>query len=232
MHEKNKDSEMKKVGANLEQREKAELIAIIKQILRQQPELEWLLTTPLPTPTKRKGPIDPEVYRHQIIAALPPDDRRKRKHNTEGKLAAIKAIADGFARQEDYFAAVTIYEVLVTEVLKHYNAYADEYIAFSVILHGCIDGLDTCFAGEEDNLQMRQRVMKALFAIYRFYTDHSMDLDEDIPGLLVGNATPEERKVIAGWVREALSDAKASKWSTGSHEYGAFLLALEKGSIR
>jgi hypothetical protein len=40
---------------------------------------------------------------------------------------------------------------------------------------------------------MRLRVLRTLFAIYRFYTDSGMDLDEDIPGLLVGNTTPEER---------------------------------------
>ncbi|MGH2498309.1 MAG: HU family DNA-binding protein [Ktedonobacteraceae bacterium] len=34
---------------NLEQREKAELIAIIQHMLRQEPELQWLLMTPLPT---------------------------------------------------------------------------------------------------------------------------------------------------------------------------------------
>jgi len=32
----------------------------------------------------------------------------------------------------------------------------------SVILMGCIDGLDSCFAGEEDNPEMRQRVIRCL----------------------------------------------------------------------
>jgi hypothetical protein len=34
---------------NLEQREKPELIVIIQHMLRQEPELQWLLMTPLPT---------------------------------------------------------------------------------------------------------------------------------------------------------------------------------------
>jgi hypothetical protein len=34
---------------NLEQREKPELIAIIQHMLRQEPDLQWLLMTPLPT---------------------------------------------------------------------------------------------------------------------------------------------------------------------------------------
>ena len=221
---------MQNVDRELERREKPELITIIKQMLRQQPELEWLLKTPLPTSSKQKKPPDSEVYRRQIEAVLTAgSDRRKSRHDKEieRRLSAIKAIADDFAQQEDYFAAVTIYEVLVTEVLKHYHAYPDAYVAFSVILYGCIDGLDTCFAGEENSQQMRDRVIRALFAIYRFYTDMGMDLDEDIPGLLVGNTTPQERQVNAAWVREALSQIKDTKWGDQRRAYGAFLAALE-----
>ena len=62
----------------------------------------------------------------------------------------------------------------------------------------CIDGLDSSFAGEEDNQEMRLRVLRTLFAIYRFYTDSAMDLDEDIPDSLLSNTTAGERQVIAG----------------------------------
>jgi len=65
---------------NLEQREKPELMAIIQQMLRQEPELQWLLTTPLPTVSSRKSSIDPTVYRQQVLTAMSAgDDRRKRK---------------------------------------------------------------------------------------------------------------------------------------------------------
>ncbi len=55
---------------NLEQREKPELIAIIQHMLRQEPELQWLLMTPLPTVSSRKSSVDPEVYRQQVLAAM------------------------------------------------------------------------------------------------------------------------------------------------------------------
>jgi hypothetical protein len=139
-------------------------------------------------------------------------------------------IAEEFAANENYSAALTIYEVLVNEIIHHFNDYQDEYVAFCVTLTGCIDGLDTCFVGEEDNQEIRLRVLRTLFAIYRFYTNSEMDLDEDIPGLLVGNTTPGERQVIAGWVRDALAEAKGAKWSSSSRQqrYSTFLLALEK----
>ncbi len=212
---------------NLEQREKPELIAIIQHMLRQEPELQWLLMTPLPTASSRKSSLDPEVYRQQVLAAMSAGDyqRKRKRGEAQRRLTAIKTIADEFAAQENYAAALTIYEVLVNEVINHFNDYRDEYVAFSVILTGCIDGLDSCFAGEEDNPEIRLRVLQTLFAIYRFYTESGMDLDEDIPGLLVGNTTPEERRVIASWARDALTHKAA--WSS-SERYEALLAALER----
>ena len=214
---------------NLEHREKPKLIAIIQHILRQEPELPWLLMTPLPTVSSRKSSVDPEVYRQQVLAAMAAgESQRKRKRGeVERRLTAIKTIADEFAAQEQYAAALTIYEILVTEVIEHFNDYRDEYVAFCVILIGCIDGLDSCFAGEEDNPEMRLRVLRMLFAIFRFYTDSGMDLDEDIAGLLVGNTSPEERPVIAGWAQDALKHK--APWSSGER-YEILLAALERAN--
>ena len=214
---------------NLEQREKPELITIITHMLRQEPDLQWLLMTPLPTASSRKSPLDPEVYRQQVLAAMLTGDyqRKLKRGEVQRRLTAIKTIADEFAAQENYAAALTIYEILVTEVIEHFNDYRDEYVAFCVILIGCIDGLDSCFAGEEDNPEMRLRVLRTLFAIYRFYTDSGMDLDEDIAGLLVGNTSPEERQVIAGWAQDALK--QKATWSS-AERYEILLAALERAN--
>jgi hypothetical protein len=163
-----------------------------------------------------------------------PPGRRKLKP-VEQRLAAIKATADAFVEHEQYVAALTVYEVLVTEIIEHFNDYADDYIAFYVTLQGSVDGLDSCFAGEENNPQIRLRVLKTLFSIYRFYTDSYADLDEDIPGLLVGNTTPEEREIITTWVREALASLKVTRetgWGVGSNrrEYETLIARLAKGN--
>ena len=216
---------------NLEHREKSELIAIITHMLRQEPDLQWLLTTPLPTVSSQKASIDPELYHQQVLAAMAAGDyqRKRKRGEVQRRLIAIKTIADEFAAQEHYTAALTIYEVLVSTIIDHFNDYRDEYVAFSIILMDCIDGVDSCFAGEEENPEMRLRVIRLLFAIYRFSTDSSMDLDEDIPDLLIGNTAPEERQVLAGWLRDALSQTKV-EGSTGysRQRYETFLAALEQ----
>jgi hypothetical protein len=56
-----------------------------------------------------------------------------------------------------------------------------------------------------------------------------MDLDEDIPGLLVENTTPEERQIIAGWLHDVLSQTRAEGSAGYSRQrYEAFLAALER----
>ncbi|HVB25801.1 MAG TPA: hypothetical protein VNG51_27940 [Ktedonobacteraceae bacterium] len=220
--------DMDTLKKNLEQREKDELIAVIMNMVRQEPDMQGLLKTPLPTASSLMAVIDPKEYRQQVLAAMAvgENQRQRKRGEVERRLTAIRSIADEFAAQENYAAALTIYEVLVTEIIEHFNDYRDEYVAFSVMLMRCIDGLDSCFAGEEDNPEMRLRVLRTLFAIYRFYMDSGMDLDEDIPGLLVGNATSEEREIIAGWVRDALTHKAA--WDNRK-QYEALLAALERG---
>jgi hypothetical protein len=96
---------------NLKQREKSELIAIIQQMLRQEPDLQWLLATPLPTTSFQKASIDPKVYQQQVLAAMSAgENQRKRKRGeVQRRLTAIKIIADEFVAQEQYAAALTIY---------------------------------------------------------------------------------------------------------------------------
>jgi hypothetical protein len=98
--------------------------------------------------------------------------------------------------------------VLVTQVIECYHDPRDECVAFGVLPAGCIDGLDTCFADEAVNQEIRLLILRALYAIYRFYTGSAMELDEEIPGPLVGNTTLELRQVIAGRMREALFESK------------------------
>src|SRR6266567_7874742 len=227
---------MKTIQKDLEQREKSELIALIQQMLRQEPDLQWLLETPLPTSSPQQVSLDPEVYRQQVLGAMAAGDqpRKRKRHEVERRLTAIRAIADAFVEHQQYAAALTIHEVMVTEIIAHYNDYRDEYVTLSVILQSSIDGLDSCFAGEEDNPQIRLRVLQTLFRIYRFSTESSMDLDEDIPALLIGNTTTEERQIITQWVRDALASieqTRETRWGSESSrlKYETLIATLAKG---
>ena len=68
---------------NLEQREKPELIAIIQHMLLQEPDLQWLLATPLPTASSLKASIDPKIYQQQIVAAMSAGDYQRKPKRGE-----------------------------------------------------------------------------------------------------------------------------------------------------
>src|SRR6266446_900360 len=120
----------------LEKLEKPELVAIITHMLRQEPDLHWLITTPLPVASSQKASIDPKLYQQQVLAVMAAGDyrRKPKRDEVQQRLTAIKSIADEYVAYEDYTAALTIYEVLVSEVIEHFNTYRDEYVAFCVIL--------------------------------------------------------------------------------------------------
>jgi hypothetical protein len=174
---------------NLQRRDKTALIAIIQRMLQIQPELAWVLETAQPAPTQRTQAFDPAPYRQQIQAAITAADThyRDRRYREEMRtiLATIQTLAADCNQRQESEAALAIYEVLLSEVIERFKGVDADYETFTTILYSCVDGLDTCFVGNEENPELRLRVLKALFAIYRFFTDSHMDLEEDIPGLLL-----------------------------------------------
>lgn len=233
---KHMEKKTNKIEQDLQRREKAELIAIIKLMLQQQPELAWVLQTPLPGKEELTQPGNSQaaLYRHQIEKAVSSAAEHTRdrayREALQNALGTLQTLAETLNRTEDTEAALTIYEVLVTEAIKHFSSVETGYLIFTPILSNCIDGLDTCFADGEENQEIRKRVLKALFAIYSFSVASYTDLGEDIPDLLAGNTTPEERLMIAAWVRDALTQLpeKAGSVDTQARTYRALLRQLEK----
>jgi hypothetical protein len=83
---------MNALQKKLEHREKTKLIAMIQQMLRQEPDVQWLLTTPLPTSSSQKVSLDPEVYRQQVLSAMVVGSqlRKYKHHEVQRRLLALK----------------------------------------------------------------------------------------------------------------------------------------------
>lgn len=197
---------------DLQQLDKAALLAIIKRLLQQQPDLAWVVKTSLSTDGQSNEAVNPAPYRRQISEAILAAKTHYRDLSYREKmvntLKTVQDVAAEFNLKGKQAAAITVYEALISEIIKHFNGADADYVTFTTTLYSCIDGLDTCFADAEEDAELRLRVQKALFSIYRFFTDSYMDLEEDIPGLLVENATAEERQIIADWVSKAQAQHK------------------------
>jgi tetratricopeptide (TPR) repeat protein len=226
--------ELEEVETALARKSKDELIALVTQMLRQHPELELLLATPLPLPTGNSGqaPVDPAAFRRQAAAAF---RRGGYDWGAEASIAAdleaIVAIGDGFAAQGDYAGAATVYSAVATEIMESYEQVHDEGEIGNVVA-ACVAGLGRCLAGERADAAAREVILRALFAIYGFDVQlGGVGLADEAPELIVHHATPEERAMVVGWVRAVLPAGGDWTASFRRQAYGGLLLELEGDTL-
>jgi hypothetical protein len=86
------------------------------------------------------------------------------------------------------------------------------------------------FDGTGITAALREQILEAIFAVYRFDVDHGgFGLTKDIPPEFLQDTTPEEKHLAAQWVRTALAELQEKKPESDwrRKRYGGFLLALE-----
>jgi uncharacterized Zn finger protein len=225
--------EVDELDAALAQRSQAELVALVKQMVRQRPELETLLEAPLPTPGKRRVAVRPDTYRRQAAAVF----RRggydwRAESGIADELSAIAEIGNGFVVQEDYASAAAVYSEVSAEVLEGYEMFHDEEGELAGVVYDCVAGLGHCLAGEREDAATRATVLEALFAAYRFDLESgAIGLADEVPGLILEHATAAEQRTVAGWVREALPQGTERTEGWRRQTYGGFLLSLEADAL-
>ncbi len=214
----------------LERQSKAQLITLVKQLLQKQPEVEWQLTMP-PLPGHKSVPIDMEEYRDQVDEAFQHASHQwDAVYGISHDLYQVTATAARFAQQRDYANAAVIYEVVALGTLSHYLSYHDEDGALGRVVQACVEGLGVCLESEREDKALREQILEAIFAVYRFDIDHGgFGLTRDIPPEFLQDTTPEEKHLIAQWVRTALAELQENKQESDwrLNRYGSLLLALE-----
>ncbi len=223
-------TEMDDIDTILERQSKAQLITLIKQLLQKQPEVEWQLTMP-PLPGHKSVPVDTDEYRRQVDEAFRHAGREwDAVYGISSDLYQITATAARFTRQRDYANAAAIYEVVAVGTLSHYLSYHDEDGALGRVVQDCVEGLGACLESEREDEMLREQILEAIFAVYRFDVDHGgFGLTRDIPPEFLQDTTPEEKHPIAQWVRTALAELQEKKPESDwrRKRYGGLLLALE-----
>lgn len=214
-------------AAVLERKSKPELIALIQEMLRRQPDLERLLEVPLGVGGKRRTPVDAETYRRQVRHAF----RGYEGYGAEGdiaeELASIKEIGDRFAAQGDWASAQAVYQAIVNEGLERYGETHDEGDIAGAI-DEAVSGLGECLVHQADDQVTRRGLQRVLFEVIRWDINFGgIEMGSEAGDYLLDHATAEDRVEIRRWVEEAL--AKSSRTSTWSREaYFSLLLNLDE----
>jgi len=224
----------------LERLSKDDLLSIIKQMVQRHPDLTELIATIQPTAPKKQQriPFKPEVYRRQVAEIFATTDRTKwgSEGRAAGPLLDIMDTGDTFTEQQQYAEAATLYEIIVRGILDNYHTFrwhADEGDLDDVVKEG-VDGLGKCLLGAQNDTAMRRQIIQTLYDVYTF--DMSLEIDEpvmsrSIPTLLVRYTTPEERQMIAGWVRQTFQLDINWHADNINENYDQLLLGLEADTI-
>jgi catechol 2,3-dioxygenase-like lactoylglutathione lyase family enzyme len=195
-------------------------------------------------PAQRILSVNPTTYRRQVTDAFQRDTPRIAQ-----ELLAVKQTADKLAQQRDILGAVTIYEILVTEVFEqshlYYNdearyddyyeeeGYYPEEEGLEEFVGESIEALGSYLADEQTDRVAREKSIAVLLAIYRrdLHADDSHGFAERAAHQLVRYATPLERQTIAEWIRAALADEEQAIAGSERQAYGKFWLDLQHDTL-
>lgn len=217
------------LDVDLERRGKDELIALIKRMLRLEPDLETLLEETPPGGDQRSAPVNPETYRRQVSSAF---RRGGNEWMAYPRIAedvdGIVSAGDDFLALDDGASASVVYQAAARGILEHYDPGYDEEWNLGDVVDRCVEGLGDCLASMDDDARGREQALQALFEIYRHDVDcGGIGLGEAAPVLILEHASDGEKRVVAGWVRAAMGSG--DDYHRRAH--GRFLLELESDDL-
>ncbi len=205
----------------LTRKSKEELIALIQEMLKRDPDLERLLDLPLHP--NSDTPFDLEPFRRQIDFILLnefPDPAE-----VAFEIAAIAETADRFVIGENWTAAGAIYHLILSEIISSYDQLYDEDGDISSVLQDCAKGLEHCLTESMPDPVTRQSWFDTLLEA-EFMDIHMGGIDLAYPAgeILVEHATEEEWNRIEKRVREKIT-SMSDRYSHWGRESLVTLLA-------
>jgi uncharacterized Zn finger protein len=228
-HDPEKFREVEEIDVALGRRSKEELSALVKKMLQRRPELESLLEAPRARKKKSSKPASPEVYKRQAAQAFhqADSDDWDEWHDEEDspvvgdELTTTRKLGDDFLKKKDPAGAANVYEGVAQAILENFDTVEDDSILLDE-LGECVAGLGKCLAGFKD-ANRRKAILKTLYDLSNSEMgEFELDKKENPWEVLIGHATPEERRMIALWARKDLKNPERDK-----ETLGALLLDLE-----
>jgi uncharacterized Zn finger protein len=219
-------------GTILEKLSRPELIALIQQMLEQEPDLESLLELPLSS--EENKPPNMKAIRQQVNRAFQNVDFKwgyareiKRELNPLLKLAA------SYLSRNDAENSALIYMTVVESIMNNGNvALGDEEGELLGVMYDCSEALGDCFSRITSE-KKRIEILRILFSAYQWDVIRIGDIGaaDCVPEILTEKTTPKERVEIAKWTREILP--QGADWSDGYHRevLGKLLLNLEADTL-
>ena len=209
------------VDDRLAGKSKEELIALVQEMLKREPDLERLLDLPLHPDSA--SPLNLDAFRRQIEFVLMDDFPDPQDLAIE--LDAIVETADRFDAEGDWSAAGAIYHLVLSEIALSYDELYDEDGDVSSVLQQCAMGLGNCLTeGSPDNATRQSWFDALLEAEFKDIEIGGIDLAYPAWDILIEQATDEEWHKIEAQVRNRINSMIDSYSSWGRESLVSLLV--------
>jgi uncharacterized Zn finger protein len=202
-----------------------ELIALIGEMIKQEPDLLSLVELSVATEQARQGqPLDAAAYRRQARRAL----RHESKHVVEKELRVLRELGVRSAKSGDWLNAGAIYHAVLDEAVRRYEEMLreiDEDGDISILIDEFALGLSQCLKKSKADTETRRAWLEAL--LQAELTDIEMggiDLAPSAREAVLENANDEEWE----WIEESLNSAISKSHDWGQEALTRFLAAGQK----
>lgn len=231
----------------LQQKSREELLALLAQLIQQQPDIEPLIAMLLKLPLAdnaseaqkpgagRERTLDPTTISSQVAAAL--------SHAGSGWGAASRAalelyrlseIGDRFTETGQWANAQVVYSTIAGEILPSYEELEDED-QLAGVLENCSAGLVSCLEVQEnlppaDQLDEveRKALLISLFTLWTFNCNYGSE-ESAIPEVLTHHVTENERTMIEQWALREMKSGEDSGSTWQNRHLLDFLAMLHNG---
>jgi len=230
--------EVEGVDAALARRTKDELIALVKGMLRKDPDLESLIEATRPTTRdgKKGGPPSAETYRGLAVEAFRSAGRESDgeygydDYGSEAEIAealeGLVEIGDTLLEAKDPLGASAVYRGVLEGVGDEYESAPIEDGDIHGPVEGCVLGLGLCLEDVNDP-KARAAILRALVDVELLdLRVGGTDLGGDPIGVATRRATAAERAAMAAQVREAAVDEPFDRDGWSRKALGRLYLGL------
>lgn len=219
--------ELQDIATLLADKTKEQLIAIIRQMLRHDPDLETLLDMPVAGSTGDAKP-DAGYFRQQaeqaFLQGAASGDWRA-SYGISHQLSALAGAGDDYLEAREPESAAAVYGALIAAVVEHYGTLMDEEGQIAAVVHELVAGLESCLVSGPEEGGFRTAVLRSLFDVYLLdLRMGGIGIADAVPGILVELTNDAERLTVADWARAKLD--QSSDWSRRA--LGVLLLGLEE----
>ncbi|MBN1313368.1 MAG: SWIM zinc finger family protein [Anaerolineae bacterium] len=230
LNEPEKFEERASPDDTLKERSKEELIALIREMIERQPDLEALIHRPMPGHRPRATPVDTESYRKELSYALDGYDEWDASPSFQA-VSSVAHTAEEFGKHGDWPSARAIYSTILEEGLDADDYLYDGYSGLDVALGEAIDGLIECLkqsAITDDNNE-RQAALDSLLDVYIKDIDMGgIGLADEVPDAIFEHTRPEDIAAIRSRVETAQKKKVTSDYGRWAVEaYAGFLAELD-----